>query len=159
MLWYDLKGCENRLRQIRIIERYRMMFMKFYEHKLKHTAGKWCEVTTWPTCDSKLNTDILLLSHLIACPHCVYSLCWHNFLSTSIRLFSVAHWWKSCRECWYHLSAVDRVLAPAPNSYYKYSQGICDEYTYVFRVLIGWRGCDSQRFQRFRYFRAVIFYK
>lgn len=82
------KGCENQLRQILIIERYRKWihpgwclwgFISINSNTLLDNDVKW------PMCDSNLNTDTLFLSHLIACPHCVY------FFSTdhsSIRLFS-----------------------------------------------------------------------
>lgn len=48
----------------------------------------------WPTCDSNPNSDIHLLTNLIGCPHCIYSLCWRHFFSivrSSISLFSVWH--------------------------------------------------------------------
>lgn len=95
VLWFDFKRCENRLRHIRIIE---------WHKKWMHPG--WClsrfiginsntlleNDVKWPMCNSNLDTNVLLLSRLIACPHCVYSLCRHNFFSTvhsSIRLFSV----------------------------------------------------------------------
>lgn len=95
VLWFDLKRCENRLRHIRIIERHK---------KWMHPG--WClsrfigvnsntpleNDVKWPMCNSNLDTNVLLLNPLIACPHCVYSLCRHNSFSTvhfSIRLFSV----------------------------------------------------------------------
>lgn len=85
---------KNVTRQIRIIEHYR-----------KWIHPGWClqslisinsntlleKVVKWPTCGSNLNTNILL-SHLVACPHCVYSLCQLYFFSavlSSIRLFFV----------------------------------------------------------------------
>lgn len=138
----------------------RMMFIQIYWHKLKHAAGKWCEVTRvqlkpWHQCSSSQSSDCLPTLRIFSLPASFSQHC--SFLHPFV--LCVAHWWKSCWECWCHLSAVDRLLAPASNSYYKYNQGICDEYTRVFRALIGWRGCDSQRRQRLCYFRGAIFYK